>query len=128
MSESTEPQHSEASPQHTPGPWHRCEAQPDAIVGPRCTEPCGICDDLEPKFGEDVPDSTYGDHFGGHFVCESVSSTANFNLITAAPDLLAACKDMREILLGITPMRVGAALATSAAAVAIAKAEGRAGA
>jgi hypothetical protein len=32
------------------------------------------------------------DFYGGHFVCESVSSTANFNLITAAPDLLAAAK------------------------------------
>jgi hypothetical protein len=50
---------------------------------------------------------------------------ADANLIAAAPDLLAACKDMREILLGITPMRAGAALATSVAAVAIAKAEGR---
>lgn len=88
MPETIHPQHSEASPQHTPGPWHRSEAQPDAIVGPRCTEPCRICDDLQPKFGEDVPDSTYADHFGGHFVCESVSSTANFNLITTAPRML----------------------------------------
>jgi hypothetical protein len=77
---------------HTPGPWHRCEAQPDAIVGPRCTEPCRQCDEVEPKWAPDDPDRTYGDHFGGHFICESVSSRANFNLIAASPDLLIAAK------------------------------------
>lgn len=94
---------------HTPGPWHRCEAQPDAIVGPRCTEPCRICDDVQPKFGEDVPDSTYGDHFGGHFVCESVSSTDNFNLITAVPELLAVLGGVEEFLNGCDKATIAAA-------------------
>jgi hypothetical protein len=91
----TEPQHSEADSQHTRGPWHRCEAQPDAIVGPRC-EPgtCRSCDELERGWdvGEPVDRKTYGDYYGGHFICESVSSRANFNLITASPDLAAAAR------------------------------------
>lgn len=123
MEDSSQSQHSEASPQPSLGPWHRCEAQADAIVGPSCTEPCRICDYR--LTGSSANDPSNGDFYGGHFVCESVSSTANSNLIAAAPDLLAACKDMREILLGITPMRAGAAVATTAAFEAIAKAEGR---
>lgn len=115
----------EPSPQPTPGPWHRCEAQPDAIVGPCCTEPCRICDDLEPKFGEDVPDSTYGDHFGGHFVCESVSSTDNFNLIAAAPDLLATLRWLNNARQNGTGSVAIYAFLDGAVPAAIAKAEGR---
>lgn len=45
--------------------------------------------------------------------------------LETAEALLAVCKDMRLILLGITPMRAGAVLATDAAWNAILKAEGR---
>lgn len=71
---------------HTPGPWKQCDKQPDAIVGPRCTEPCRTCDEEQQTFGG-PPQGTYGDHFGGHFVCESTQG-ANKALILAAPDLL----------------------------------------
>lgn len=93
MADTAEPQRSEATPHHTPGPWHRCEAQPDAIVGPRCKRgACSWCDGITYSFGDEtaIP-MTYGQHFGGHFVCESVSSE-NFDLIRSAPDLLAACE------------------------------------
>jgi hypothetical protein len=96
MAEVTEPHPPAAIPQHTPGPWHRCEAQPDAIVGPRC-EPgtCQFCDRSLSAGGR-----TDGEFYGGHFVCESVGSPANYALITGAPDLLAAAEDVLDFLEG----------------------------
>ena len=104
----------------TAGPWRQCEAQSDAIVGPRCTEPCRVCDDPQVTWGNGEPAGTYGDFYGGHFVCESVSG-ADKALILAAPDLLEAAKQAAQCI--YTEEGLSRALGTLRAA--IAKAEGR---
>jgi len=54
-----------------------------------------------------------------------LTATGNADLITAAPDLLASCEEMREILLRVAPFLRGPdALATTRAWSAIAKARG----
>lgn len=114
-------------PSHTPGPWKRCEAQPDAIVGPHCVESCWFCDGVSFQFVEESTPTptTYGAHFGGHFVCESVRGP-DFELITAAPDLLA---ELRLIVAGWTrkgrDLTLWEAERLEFAMATIAKAEGR---
>jgi hypothetical protein len=90
-------------------------------VGPRC-EPgtCGYCD-----FKLSGGYKSNADWYGGHFVCESVNSTANFNLITAAPKMLAALKELHGAMLDLPPQRGDAPAAMTRAWFAIAKAEGR---
>lgn len=36
--------------------------------------------------------------YGGYLICESIDSTENAKLISAAPDLLDACRQMRNAL------------------------------
>ena len=67
MPERTESQHSEASPQHTPGPWHIEQADPNL--------PLYVVSDVT-----------------GIVICDLVGppdrTEANANLITAAPKML----------------------------------------
>lgn len=70
----------------TPGPWHGCAVQPDAIIA---DSPLGIwrleaCDPH--RLDEER------DHFGGYLVAESVAPP-NRPLIIAAPDMLEACRE-----------------------------------
>jgi hypothetical protein len=110
VSESTEPQHSEASPQHTPGPWGYRRIQSGEF----------IITDLRPPL-PGFRDSSVG---------KMGLNEADARLTAAAPDLLAALKrlmtDFRKVVepLRWTPVR-DVDVTIREAAAAIAKAEGR---
>jgi len=61
----------------TPGPWRKGHGS--FIVSDNPAPGCQGSDDTE--------------YYGGHLICESVSS-ANARLIAAAPELLAACRSL----------------------------------
>jgi hypothetical protein len=90
------------TPQHTPGPWHIEQADPD----------------LPPYVVSDVT---------GLVVCDLVGppdrTEANATLIAAAPDLLAACKGAATYF--ATKKRAGTVPILADLIWAIAKAEGR---
>ncbi len=63
--------------EHTPGPWRKSLKATDAVITDR------------PMVG--TTDPKVAEHYGGEVIAESIQPRDR-DLITAAPDLLAACE------------------------------------
>jgi hypothetical protein len=119
VSKDTESQHSEASPHPTPGPW---EWKTPPWSGRKWLVPASK--DLEAlPVDPDYRPILDSDPSGGEYFPAIDPESPNGRLITAAPDLLAALKEILDDYSG--PGTLDSAGMWARAFIAFAKAEGR---